>query len=398
MKSGGRIVWVGNPLSIILVLYIVSAFSSFFVKEKYLSGFDFDSYEAWHYLAYTFFVALSLAPVVLLKGAFFNIVDVRIDFPVKAFYAISSVGIWYSLFYQVPYALTALALGAADVRESLNVAKETILPPTIETTIAVVVSSFYVVFIYMFFFAVARRMSWYYKLSMFVGGLLYVVSSICFTARDGALFYGITMVYCYGIFLRYLDKNVRSWMSKIIVLAAILILGFFVSFTLDRFYAYGDFDELVSGTVGYIGQQPYVFAETIVSQTRFYGFDLRVPLISLVTTGVEQEVIRDQPYEWSFGTFLKDYYSMYGWWSLVLISVVQFAFFYTLFSKRDRMHPVVVALVVGFYFQFMLSGVFYFRLGTRGGNLYMVLYFIFCILVAFGVKVGKGKSRALRAS
>ncbi|MBK7461615.1 MAG: hypothetical protein IPJ50_01950, partial [Betaproteobacteria bacterium] len=295
---------------------------------------------------------------------------------------IASISIWVALIYQIPYAILAYSLGAEEIRHGLNVLKEGVLPPTLWTTFSVVVSSFYVIFIVMFFYSLTNRMSRFYTISTFIGGALYVVSSICFTARDGALFYAMTLLFAFGLFREDLPANVRSRLSKILAISGALMLMFLIAFTIQRFFASGSSDDLLAGTLGYIGQQPFVFAETIVSQSVFYGFDLRFPLVSIIINGAETEVARTVHYEWSFGTFLKDYYSMFGWGSLVFLASAQTILFYSQFSKRFIPESFFMILLVAFYFQFMLSGVFYFRLGTRGGNLYMVLYALILLTVA----------------
>lgn len=381
IKPGKRYVWVGNPLSIVLLIYLVSAFASFFVPEAMLSGFDYSLYGAVHYIGYTLFVSISLLPILLLKGRKYTLLQYPPQNSIRWFFLISSFSIWLALIYQIPYAITAISIGAEEIRHGLNVLREGVLPPTFLTTFSVVTSSFYVLFIFMFFYAVANRMSFFYIVSTFVGGTLYVVSSICFTARDGALFYMLTVLFAYIVFRSDLPINIQKRLSKAIVLAVVVISSFLVIFTAQRFFSTGDTQELLAGTLGYIGQQPFVFAETIVSQTNFYGFDLRFPLISILLTGAEVEVVRSMPYEWSFGTFLKDYYSMFGWPSLITMTVIQFLFFYSQFSRKKKTGSLAGILIVAFYFQFMLSGVFYFRLGTRGGNLYMVIYALLVIVV-----------------
>lgn len=371
----GRYKWVGNPLALVFWVYILSAISSLFVPQEMLRGFDFSRYEWEHYAAYSAFVCLVLLPAVGLRGRQFSLRDFELLFNVRRFYAVASVGIWFSFFYQIPFALAAFSLGADEVRHGMNVLKEGVLPPTIWTTLAVVFSSFYVLFVFMFFYAVASRMKLYYIVSSFVGGALYVVSSICFTARDGPLFYVMTILFAFSMFRKDLSSGVRRRIGSAVAIVGGLFLALLVVFTAQRFFADGDSDELLGGTVGYIGQQPYVFAETIVSQRDFYGLDLRFPVFSLMLTGVEAEVVRTETYEWSFGTFLKDYYAISGWFSLVALSFFQTAVFYSIFRARQHVRSLFLILAVGFYFQLMTSGVFYFRLGTRGGNLYMLLYF-----------------------
>lgn len=392
-NRSGRLVWAGNPLFIVIAIYLTSAVASLFVPESMLSGFDYSKYQASHYITYTLLISLSLVPIVFLKGRTFTLVGLAPKKYVNILFFFSSILIWFAFFYQLPYALIAFTIGAEDIRHGLNVLNEFILPPTIWTTIAVVVSSFYVVFVVMFFYSLANRMSIIYTVSTFAGGVLYVISSMCFTARDGPVFYVLTVLFAYIMFRGDLSKSVRKKLSLALVIVGCSILVFLVTFTVQRFSGSGKSDDLLSGTLGYIGQQPYVFAEALVSQDRFYGFDLRLPLIPIITTGSEPEVIRTLPFEWSFGTFLKDYYGMFGWFSLLSITIGQFAFFFLQFKKIRPPGSIYLILLTAFYFQFMLSGVFYFRLGTRGGNLYMVLYVLILMFSLYRSRLPKYSNR-----
>lgn len=116
--------------------------------------------------------------------------------------------------------------------------------------------------------------------------------------------------------------------------------------------------------------------------------------MSILLTGAEVEVVRSLPYEWSFGTFLKDFYSMFGWTSLVVMTVFQFSLFYLFFLRIRKNNSLADILIIAFYFQLMVSGVFYFRLGTRGGNLYMVCYAVLVIVVLlYSRRYGVSKRR-----
>jgi len=375
-KKGGALylAYKGNPFFVLLAIYMLSAVSSLFVDQDLLPYFNMAQHSFFSYLIYTASLLVMLAPIVLFKGFKFTSFTLDVGYGVYFFYLGCSILILFSFVYQVPYALKAISFGALEVREGLNVDGQGVLPQNIFTTIAVVTSSFYVVFIFMFFFSLYKGMSLYFKLTMFLGSSLYVVSSLAFTARDGALFWIFTMFFVFYLFEPVLDEKLVRRFKAILFVGSLGMLFVLASFTAQRFFSDGDTDRLLSGTVGYIGQQPYVFAETILKQEQFYGLDLRFPLISSFFGGDGAKVQRYEVYEWTFGTLAKDFYAVNGYFSLVIL-VALIALPFTLYFRKRRVNPVLYLLVMGFYFQLMSTGVFYFRLGTRGGNLYIILFF-----------------------
>jgi hypothetical protein len=364
-----------------LSIYLLSAISSIFVGPELLPSFSFGEHSALSYLVYSLSVLFLLLPVMYFKGFKLGSISLELNSRFVLFYLVCSLLIIFSMIYQIPYALKAIQFGAIEVREGLNVDGEGVLPQSFLTTIAVVTSSFYVLFIFMFFFAVHKGMSWYFKITMFLGGLLYVVSSLAFTARDGALFWIFTMFFVFYLFESILDAKVVRRFRLVLMLGSALMLIVLASFTTQRFFNDGDTSRLLAGTVGYIGQQPYVFAETVHMQERFYGLGLRFPLIDSFLGGDGGRVERYEVYEWTFGGLVKDFYAVNGYFSLIaLVALVTVPLL--LYFKKRRINPLVYLLVMGFYFQLLSSGVFYFRLGTRGGNLYILLFFLLLFFIS----------------
>lgn len=372
VNARGGVQRVSNPLIWLVVLYLLSAVAALFIDSSFLLNFDFSKYKDSYYLTYTFFTVLTLLPVLAIKGFKLNTnLDFQVTRVIWAFYLVCSLLIWFSLFYQLPYALTGLSLGAVETRLNLNVENESILPVSWLTTVSVVVSSFYMIFAMLFFVALIKKLNKFFIISMFVGGGLYAVSALAFMARDGALFCIISFAFLYSVFKEHLSPSDRRKFSKIFFICGAVLLVLLASITAQRFYGDGDSDRLINGTLGYVGQQPYVFVETIVSQHEFYGFSLRLPLLQSLI-GTVREVMRTEVYEWTFGTFLKDFYAMYGWSTLLLFSLFLSFSFVFVFRRRARYHPLAFMVLLIFYFHFMSTGIFYFRLGSRAGNLYLV--------------------------
>lgn len=372
LTSRGTLKYVGNPLWIVLALYCTSAISSLFVKPEYIPGIYIHDDSFLLVLAYTLLICINLVPVLMLRGSALQPQQIAVHRQLRLVLWLFAIGAWFAVIYQAPYAVSAFAMGADQVRSALNVHGESLLPTSFATTLAVGISSFYLVYLFLFFIALANGLSRVLTLSMLVGSLSYVVSSYTFGARDGVVFFLLALAFAYSIFRSLLSQATKRRLRILASVVVLATIGSLVQFTVDRFGDAGS-SGLASGTVGYIGQQPYVFVETVESQHYFYGLSLRFPTIAELF-GTSTNVIRSETFEWSFGTFLKDYYSMFGWPSLVGLSLFGALVFGAVVVMRKKFPPVTLLLLVALYFQLMTSGIFYFRQGTEGGNLYLALY------------------------
>ncbi len=294
---------VGNPMWLVPALYVVSAGASLLVNEQQMPWITFRDGETALYLAYTSLLAVSLMPTFALRGVAVRVTGIRFDRKIRSFLYVAAAAAWFSTLYQVPYAVEALSMGAASVRDLLNVVGNFLLPDSPLTTVAVAVSTFYIVYMILFFYCWSHDQGRVLTLSMLVGSLSYLVSSLAFAARDGALFFLLAIAFVYPLFKHVLSARKRRQFRAMLIIGGTGAIGLLTVMTLSRF-GDGAQGTLVYGTLGYIGQQPFVFIDAMVSQKHFYGFSLRAPVLAML---LDQpvEVVRTEAYEWSFGTFLK---------------------------------------------------------------------------------------------
>lgn len=386
-----------HPIYIIYILYGISGVAALFYDSFDLFYFvQFDQFKAYHFLTYGFFIFLVLSPI--FQASRYRLKIQNIQFGKGAYYILYMLSflIFYSFFYQLPYAIKALSLGAYEVRDILNVERKSILPTTYFTTVAVAISSFYMVYSVLFFILLIKSNSIFLKISMFIGGSLYVVSSLCFTARDGVVYFALLMIFLLFIFRENFSKASFKRIRKFTFFSAFSFLLFLITFTYQRF-ANADLlrtttrsqkQILIGGTLSYIGQQPYIFCQDLLEGGQNYGPSLRFPLVSK-TLGIHHNPKRDTPIHWSFGTFLKDFFDVSGYRSLILLAF-SFAFlFYFLFKFLRLLNPLVGLLILAFYFQFMIQGVFYYRTGDWAGNIYFVLFFLLSCFLSIVFKKKK---------
>jgi len=372
----------------IISLYFISASFIYFVKpESWYPYFHKSSYTPFNFTVYSFFLFLFLLPALYLKPV-----------PKKALIPSSKFVNWlmvlmaflglFSFFYQLPYGLKGFFMRAADIRFQMNTENTFILPKSPLTTLAVGISYFYLFYIAFFFISIIQNKTFIIKLSLLVGSLSYVVSGMAFATRDVFVFYilGFLFVYfyLYNILPKFSRRNVKIFFTAF----TILLIAELSNISYQRFAHRTTSDSMSYGTIGYIAQQPFVFSETVEQQREFYNGNLRFPLIVSII-GTKKELDRKYHYEWSFGTFIKDFYAEGGFVFLILITILLVSMFFIKIRHSYKNNFFRNLIITLFYFQFMSMGIFYFKLGSRAGNIYMLILLLFYFLTYF--KYGKKK-------
>ncbi|WP_162425985.1 O-antigen polymerase [Pontibacter pudoricolor] len=367
-----------NGAIVIIGLYITSAFFSLFITPELLGFSTENRYSPILYLFYSLLIIFILIPLKFLPNHRGLVPEIMPTKLYKKIFILMGLAAIYSVLYQFPYALKVFSVGAHEIRNSLNVEKESALPVSIFTTIAVAVSSFYIIYIFLFFLSYKQGLNIYYKLLSFIGSVSYVVSSLAFGARDGLVTFILSFIFIFLLFKEDLSKKSKRYIYILLTIVGLVFVKTIAEFTLDRFgtdIQYNDNDRLILGSIGYIGQQPHVFIENIVSRTSFYGTSLRFPLIDILT-GQQNKVIRTVPHEWMFGTFLVDFYAIAGFSSLIILTFLFTISFSSAFINFRTKYKLAFLLSYILYFQLITQGVFYFKMGSFSGNIYMIIVII----------------------
>lgn len=367
-----------KDIFIIWGIYFASSFLAIFFDPTSFDGFKRASqYDPLTFVLYSVLICYSLTPLYTIRTKNKRPKLTYFNFSLnekKAMWFIVFGGI-FSLLYMLPYALKSIALGAKEIRMYVLVLEETtVLPISIFTTISVAFATFSSVYLALFFLAIKSNLKKSTTVLLFIISLSYIVNSLCYMARDGLLFYLIFGL----IFLINFWETYSKKLKKRLILFSVVILAGFVftlnSFTEDRF---GDSD---NGTMGYIASQPYVFAENIdrrsvLANEYFYGTSLRFPIFDILLRRESPIYDRDEQYEWTFGTFLTDFYNVNGFFTLFAILII-FIEFFRFQLKKSKNNQMKFLLIYTFYIHFMVSGLFYFRLGNFSGNIFMLILLI----------------------
>lgn len=280
-----------------------------------------------------------------------------------------------SYIYIAPYAIKSFAIGAADIRGQLG--DISVLPNSIVTTFAVAISTISPFYIFFFFLSWLHPRLRRYSKWLFFCSFIYIVVSMPFMARDGFVVLPVFFMIFYLLFRKSLSqadhKKVKKYFTVVVVLAGALLLVYSIS----RFYEKSSTsasEEFLSGTWGYLFQQPYVFDRTITLQEHWHGYNLRFPILSFLDNSAPMEVVRDQDFETMFGTMLSEFYSIGGYWSLYVFTF-GFIFIYYIGLKINIMNRNIFAIFMFFitYLMIEVTGLFYFRYGGISFN-YLFLF------------------------
>lgn len=290
------------------------------------------------------------------------------------------ISCFFSYIYIYPYALKSFALGAMETRNIVN-AHESVMPANYLTTFAVGVSSISPFYVFFFYLSMLHPWLRKYSFGLFISSFIYIVVSMPFMSRDGFVTLPLFYIIFYLIFAKSLEKKdtkrVKRYFSIITIVSGSLMLIYSVSRFFDGSYN-NSYYGFISGTWGYLFQQPYVFDRTIIFQHDWHGVGLRFPILSVFSETPVREVIRNQDFETRFGTMLAEFYSIGGYWSLYAFTTA-FIFIYY-FGLRILIHQEKYFSIFLFFITYLMievTGLFYYR---YGGSTFNWLFLILTLL------------------
>lgn len=381
-RKDNKIKIVKNYLPALTIgLYMLSALLVGFVDyKKWYPWMHESSFTALNFLIYSLILSLYLFPALLFRPI------VQYTFPktkVMTFFmfGMSILG-WFSFIYQFPYAIKGVLFGANNLRYLMNTEGFNILPSSPLTTISVGVSYFYLFYILFFFVAIIQKQNVFIRISLFTGSLSYIVSGLTFAARDVFIFYILGFIFVFLLLSNLLTKlqvNKIKKMAKILIL--LTTIGILL-ISLDRSSSYSSFSR---ATVGYLSQQPFVFSETVEVHKNNYPAEYFFPVFMspFKDKNDNEKYKRTEIYEWNFGTFIKEFYLTGGYFFLIIMTLLIVPFFYAKLrcSRKENFYRKIIIIL--FYFQFLSQGVFYFKMGSYPGNVYILLLVFFYFLTFF---------------
>ena len=361
----------------IISLYFISSFSSLLIFSENLKFHDFSTDSLFSFIVYTIIHSIFLSLTFLVKP-FRSIKDLPNGRLYNLIQLIFISGIVFSFIYLTPYAIKSLLLSALELRSDMQIQGLKVLPVSIFTTIAVGFPSFYYVYCLLLFNAIVKKQKLIAFLSL-LGPITFIINVLTVSGRDGVLFVFFSFIITYFLFENLISVRQKKRLKNFFILGFILALIPIFYITIDRFSKSGkfDFNTLNRGLINYLGMQPFVFSDYLNDPKTYYNYGANsFPLV------ISSEVVKTKTfYSGQFGSFLTSFYRISGYSSLFLVSLIFYLLFFLLLKNNRRYSILSMIFILGLFFHFMISGIFYFRLGNRGGNLFMVLSFLMFFLL-----------------
>jgi len=212
------------------------------------------------------------------------------------------------------------------------------------------------------------------------------VHVLAFVGRDGIVFWLFTFAFCYAFFRPFLQESIDKQIRKICIIGGSILLIPFMLITISRF-ALSDYMGGGTGNsmVAYMGQ-PFVQGPL------FFGIDnkpIRIgsafPLFYEITnTHQLNNNIADSEIgewrSWIFSSFIVSLYQNLDLFGLIVVTILTITFFYFSIGYKKDYIDLGNYTIYLLLFQIIGQGVFYFRQGNRGGNLFIISTLFLAIL------------------
>lgn len=375
--------WV--PSSFLIGLYLISSFLGIFVVG--IEGFyDILSPSYWiPMLTFDLCVIAFLFPFKLFDEASVNEIKLPSLSILNAFSTALIILSAYAIFYYASTVNFIFALSSLGEARDALYAGEEYVESGIMNTIASVSASLYVFDILLFFVYCTIPGSSKRRALLLLASVSEPLHIMSYVGRDGVVFWIFSFVFLYLIFRPYIDNKIKKSIRKYFIIGATVLLIPFVLISISRF------DSSSTGTAGslvsYMGMGfvngPLFYGLDNKFLTHGYGFPLYFELFNVKgPTPVGMVQVGDWK-SWNFSTFVVSFYRNFGPYGLAVSCFLMFVVFYSIFKRKLYRMDFSKLFIYILYFQIFSQGVFYFKQYTRGGNLFIVICFIFYFVFKF---------------
>lgn len=247
-------------------------------------------------------------------------------------------------------------------------------------TIASVSASLYTIALILFFIYRAKGTNKKMSILLLVSSLSYVFNVFAYVGRDGVVFWIFSFIGTYGLFRNFIPLEDRKSIRKYFVIFLMIAVPLFMTITFDRFS-----DNPLAGIISYMGQSFPNFTLAYHADYPVSGgnsFPLFKEILGLpMTESYSGEF--GGTVTWVFGTFLKSFLLNFDITGTIILGLGMGLILKLTFRKNSSVFYFHQLFIYFLYFQIFSQGVFYFRQYTRGGNLFIILSFLFYFIFLF---------------
>lgn len=264
-------------------------------------------------------------------------------------------------------------LGAA--RNNRYIYGDTYVESGLLYTICSVSSSLYVFALLLFFIYLIIGGNRNRCVLLFISSFSEVLHVLSEVGRDGIVFWLFSFIFFYLLFKDYMIEKQTKMIRKVFVIFAALALIPFMMISAGRFT-----ENLVGELVSYMGQQFKHFCYYFDITPQPLAFGRGFPLIyEIIREPLPEPALYSNEYtdSGSFGFFFLSFFVNFGVIGTIVVGIVLTFIQRRLLKLKGNTIQFNTLFIYILFFQVFSQGVFYFRHYTRGGNLFIVLCFVF---------------------
>ena len=276
---------------------------------------------------------------------------------------------------------------------------ETLLPANMINTFFSIFSTLYFVPMFLFFVFYKERIFPKLRLIMLLSTLSFPLLTLCYSGRDGMLFWTMNMVMFYLLFKETMGERNRRTIRSLLLYGGLFLAFFFIAISIARFS--DKQGGTVMGILNYLGQQSRHFSVAFDNEF-FRGYDSLFPgwrnVLGIRDTGmgIEDYAMYGFLSEYNvFGFYVKTLIGGYGKIGAFIVAIiigVITRIFMRNFKKRNN---IIDFLFVVTLFQIPMNGLFYYRQGIGNGD---IIYSVFLVgLLVLKIVAKNNRVRRLAA-
>jgi len=371
--------------SVITGIYVCSAFLGMFISEQYLPWHNFSQN---HFASSLVYCVLNLPLLFYVSRVSIDSILLALDFTnvmLKLTWIFAILGV-LSVGYQFNYALQGLYLSAANARQE----GISLLPANFTSTIASGLSLLSLSYTILFYLSVSKKKHVLLSFLLFLSSFNIVLNVLTVNGRDGIAIFVFGHILFYLIYREVFSKKIRHRIRSYGTIVTLALMLIFVNITADRFYSSKSSASkaFVTGVMNYLGMQQFTFNDVFIFHKEFsYGKGNFPILFGEGKTLTLVERGQKMAYTYNFSGYVGSFYKNGGFiYSAFVIYIFMFLFKGVLKVSRRGFGNI---FIIGLLTFFMFTGLFYFRLGTLGGNRIFALILLYILIEFLFVSVFK---------
>lgn len=376
-----------SPSSFLIGIYLLSSFCAIWTigVENYTQVLSSDY--LFPMLFFDLFILLFLLPYRLFHEERIAAIRLPNQSVLDIFSSFLIILSFYAIFYYVSTVISIFTLSDLGAARNAIYGEqgETYVDSGVGQTIASVSASFYSICLVLYFIYKIKGKHKTRCTLLLISSLSYPIQIMAWVGRDGVVFWIFSFVFLFLLFKPYMETPEVKSIIKVFSIGAVVLMIPFVAISISRF---STSDMGTNGSIiSYMGQGmvngPYYFGLDDKVYTNGVGFPLYFELTGQkMPTGQGNQMVGEWA-TWNFSTFVVSLYRNLHLVGLIIFCIMMYLISIMSFGSKKRVLPFHDLFIYLLFFEIISQGVFYFRQGARGGNLYIVMCFFLALIFKF---------------